>query len=300
MMMMAAVLALATSALAQSRGVGRISGVVEDESGKKLEGVQVKAVKQGETEVFTATTNDKGEWAIGGLAGGEWNLDFSKDGFVTRQIAFPVNEYGRSKPIEMKMKIAEKKVDPNAEIRTGLEQAAKLMQSDQFVEARKIYEDLLAKYPEAWQIEPLIARTYAGTKQPDEAMKHLQVAQAKDPENVEVKLLMASVYVDQNNVAEAQKLLDSIDMTKVKDPVVFLNTGITLINQGKAEQALPIFNKVVEAQSDQPEGYYYRARAYLAMGKFPEAKADLEKFISMSPPDSPQVAEAKKILEQLK
>jgi hypothetical protein len=31
-----------------------------------------------------------------------------------------------------------------------------------------------------------------------------------------------------------------------------------------------------------------------------EAKADLEKFVSMAPPDSPQLADAKKLLEQLK
>ena len=46
--------------------------------------------------------------------------------------------------------------------------------------------------------------------------------------------------------------------------------------------------------------YYYRGRAYLAAKKVPEAKADLEKFVSMALPDARELPDAKKILEQMK
>ena len=82
--------------------------------------------------------------------------------------------------------------------------------------------------------------------------------------------------------------------------MVFLNQGITLINQGKAAEAMPIFNKVVEAFPTDAEGYYYRGRAELATGKFPDAKADLQKFVGTPGADAAQVEQAKKILEQLK
>ena len=134
----------------------------------------------------------------------------------------------------------------------------------------------------------------------DAAMTHLQTALQHDPENVEVKVLMASMLVDQKKTDEAQKLLDSIDLTKVKDPVVFLNTGISLINQGKAAEAMPIFDKVVANYPTEADAYYYRARCELAVGKFPEAKADLQKFVGMPGADASQIEEAKKILEQLK
>jgi hypothetical protein len=45
--------------------------------------------------------------------------------------------------------------------------------------------------------------------------------------------------------------------------------------------------------------YYYRGRANLASQKLDEAKADLEKFVSMAPADTREVADAKKILEQM-
>ena len=59
-----------------------------------------------------------------------------------------------------------------------------LLEAGKFAEAREIYEPLLAKYPEAWQIEPLIARTYAGENKLDEAAAHLRTALQHDPANI--------------------------------------------------------------------------------------------------------------------
>jgi predicted Zn-dependent protease len=293
-------LLLAAPVAAQSRGQGHMAGVVKDDSGHPVEGVAVKAMKAGEKDVFTDKTNKKGEWAINGIGSGQWNLDFSKDGYETRQMTVPFSEVSRIPPMNIAIKKAAVKVDPNAEIRGELEKAAPLMEAGKFAEARAIYEPLLARYPEAWQIEPLIARTYAGENKPDEAVKHLQAALQHDPQSVEIKLLMASVLAAQGKTAEVQALLDGIDMSKVSDPVVFLNQGINLINQGKAAEALPIFDKLVAAFPTNPDGFYYRGRCELALGKFPEAKADLQKFVAMPGADAAEVAEAKKILEQLK
>lgn len=298
--MSAIVLALALPAAAQSRGQGHMAGVVKDESGHAVEGVQVKAVKAGEHEVLTDKTNKKGEWSFNGLAGGQWNVDFTKEGYETRKITVPLDELVHVPPMTVAIKKAEVKVDPNAEITGELQKAAPLLESGKYAEARAIYEGILQKHADVWQVEPLIARTYAGENKPDEAISHLQKALDHDPNNVEMKVLMASVLSQQGKTAEAQKYLDTIDMTQVKDPVVFLNQGINLINQNKAGDALPIFDKVVTTFPKDPEGYYYRGRCELALGKFPEAKADLQKFVAMPGADASEVDQAKKILEQLK
>jgi Flp pilus assembly protein TadD len=89
-------------------------------------------------------------------------------------------------------------------------------------------------------------------------------------------------------------------MAQVKNPYPLINACITLINTGKADDALAMLNKIAQQFPTQADVYYYRGRANITAKKMPEAKADLEKFVSMAPPDSPQVADAKKILEQLK
>lgn len=280
--------------------MARMFGTVKDTNGKPVEGAEVEAIKVDDNHPFTVKTNKKGDWAIAGIAPGQWNVDISKDGYQTKSISVQVSELERLPPIDIALAAEKPKADPNAEIRDQIQKGDALLNQKQYGEARKIYEDLLAKYPEAWQLELRIARSYAAENQPDAALAHLRNAQARQPDNVEVKLLTAAELLELKKTDQANALLASIDMTQVKDPVVFLNAGIGLINQGKAAEAKTVFDQVVKYFPNDPEGYYYRARAYLAMGSFPEAKADLQKFISMPGADASEVADAKKILEQLK
>src|SRR5262245_42856988 len=110
------VVALAAPALAQSRGQGHMRRVGQDKPGQPVEGVQVKAVKQGEKDALTDKTNKKGEWAINGIASGEWNLDFTKQGYETRSITVPFSENQRMPSMNIDLKKAVVKLDPNAEI----------------------------------------------------------------------------------------------------------------------------------------------------------------------------------------
>ena len=61
---------------------------------------------------------------------------------------------------------------------------------------------------------------------------------------------------------------------------------------------MEMLNKVAAQFPAQAETYYYRGRAYVAAKKLPEAKADLEKFVGMAPPDARELPDAKKILDQ--
>ena len=89
-------------------------------------------------------------------------------------------------------------------------------------------------------------------------------------------------------------------MTQVKDPTLFINMAIGSINAGKADDAIATLDKVAKQFPTQSNILYYRARAYIVAKKMAEAKADLEKFVSMAPPDARELPDAKKLLEQLK
>jgi predicted Zn-dependent protease len=88
-------------------------------------------------------------------------------------------------------------------------------------------------------------------------------------------------------------------MTQVKDPFPFINSAISMINEGKGADAAVALTKLQAQFPDQAEIYYYRGRAYLAATKVDEAKADLEKFVTLGKPESREVGDAKKILDQL-
>jgi tetratricopeptide (TPR) repeat protein len=94
--------------------------------------------------------------------------------------------------------------------------------------------------------------------------------------------------------------MNALDITKVKNPLPFINASISLINESKTDEAIAMLDKVAGQFPTQAETYYYRGRAYVAAKKMPEGKADLEKFVAMAAPDARELPDAKKILEQLK
>lgn len=289
---------VAAPVFAQSRGNGRINGKVVDEAGKPVIDVEVKAIKVGESQVFATKTDKKGEWALGGLSAGEWNLDFVKPGLETVQKAMAVRD-GRNPGIPIAMKVAPP--DPREEINKEMERAAEHIRGGRIPEARKIYEDLLAKFPNVHQFHNFIGRAYAGENNMPKAIEHVRIALEKEPENVETKLLLAELLQGSGQKEEAAKILATVDVAQAKDPFVFVNVAINKINENKAPEAVELLTKLVAQFPNEAQLFYYRGRAYLAASKFDEAKVDLEKFVAANPASAPkEIEDAKKILEQLK
>jgi predicted Zn-dependent protease len=279
--------------MAQPRG--RINGKILDDQGKPAAGVEVHAVRTGEPAPTVAKTNEKGEWQLQ-LAVGDWNLEFVKAGFDPQRMSVKVAD-GRNPPIEMKLT---KAVDPNVDLQEQMKKAMELQQGGKVADARKIVEDLLVKYPTAVRLNAFLAQLYESEKNYDKAIEYAKIAVEKEPAEMELKMFLAELLTQKGDKVEAQKVLDTIDMSAVKDPTVFLNQAISSINAGKADEAIATLDKVAKQFPTRSDVYYYRGRANIVAKKMAEAKADLEKFVSMAPPDSPQVADAKKLLEQLK
>jgi tetratricopeptide (TPR) repeat protein len=291
---------VAVLASAQVRGDGRISGKVVDDAGQPLADVAIKATMTGQTQPIQAKSNKKGEFSVNGIAGGEWNLEFVKDGFDTQGGKVTVAEDGRAPDVTVKLVKHVEKVDPTVELNAKAQEGMTLMQAQKYPEARKIFEDLMVKFPDVYQLNAYIAQTYAGENNIPKAVEYMKVASDKDPTNAEMRLVLADLMMEKGDKDAALDIMRAIDLTKIKNPLPLINASITLINQNKTDEALDFLNKVAAQFPTQAETYYYRGRAYVAAKKLPEAKADLEKFVSMATPDARELPDAKKILEQIK
>ena len=290
---------LSSSAMAQPHGNAKLSGKVVDDQGNPVENVLVTAQMAGQADSLSGKTDKKGEWRINGVGNGEWKIEISKEGLETATEMLEVKA-DKAPPLNVTMKKGTAKAaDPMVDVNAQLQTAASLAQSGKIPEARKIYEDLLAKYPQIYQLEGFIARTYAAENNVPAAMQHLKVNLEKEPNNVELKLFQAELLMESGDKAGAKAILDGIDMKDVKDPYTYINQAINLINDKQAPEAVDLLTKLIAQFPTTNELYYYRGRAYVAADKLPEAKADLEKFVSLSP-NAKEAEDAKKILEQIK
>ena len=85
----------------------------------------------------------------------------------------------------------------------------------------------------------------------------------------------------------------------IKTPDILFNVGVALINANRPEEAIVYFGKSVALDAAYADGYFRRGLAYLQTAKTAEAKADLKKFVELTP-QGPEADLARKALEQLK
>ena len=298
------ILALGAVAAAQERGKTKAQGKVIDETGKPLADVIVAAVMDGQEKPFQqAKTNNKGEWSISNMPAGKWKFYFGgKEGLQDTSVDAQLGDGGTATVPEVKLG---KPGDHNAFINAEIQRAGEMMQTRQPGEARKVYEGLIAKYPDAQapfraQLHGAIAQSYASENQLQPAIDNLKKAIELDASNSDLQLVLGEMLMQTNQKAEGEKVLMAIDISKVRDPFPYMNIVISKINEQKADEALVLIGKLMAQFPNENALNYYRGRANLAAKKMPEAKADLEKFVAAAPADARELPDAKKILEQMK
>ncbi len=282
-----------------------MEGRIVDGTGQPVVGATIKLELPGRGGT-TLKTDKKGKWAIGGIAAGNWSLDVSAAGFTTRQVSVSLpSEAARLAPVEIKL---ERAIDPGppAEIMAALKDADAAFDAGKFPEARALYERALADPKVAAQpaaakaLHYRIARSLSQEGQYEKELGHLQAILDTDPGDIQVISLMAQEAIKGGMLDKGMALLSKLDEGQIKDPNVFFNVGVLLLNQQKQNEAIQYFTKSVTVDPTYVDGYFQRGLAYLGQQKLPECKADFQKVLSLVPAGSPQAETAKKVMDSLK
>jgi len=307
------VAALAAPAGAQDwSGRGRLEGIVKDADGKALAGVTVTLNNPDRGGGPTATTNDKGKWAVLGITSGRWEVTVALEGYVTKQgfIQLP-SEDSRPKPIQTTLEVAKPK-GPPPELMSHLDRADGLYKQDDYAGARAAYEQALDTYttmegfdPESdeaksflTELHMQIARCYSQEGNYEKELEHLDYLLSVDPGNENVRLIAAQEAIRGGMTERGEQLLAGLDTGNVKDPALFFNIAVLYLNQGDQAAAVPYLTRSVEVDPSFVDGYYQRALAYFAQQKFEEARADCQKVIEIAG-DSEQAATAQALLDAI-
>ena len=211
---------------------------------------------------FEVKTNKKGEWSAGGISSGAWQVDFVKAGFETRRVTVDVEQLSPKPPMDIVMKKAAP--DANQIVAEQMKKAAGLVDREEVRrgpgDLRRPAGEVPAGLPDS---SSPIARAYHAEGATDKAayakeIEHLKKYIEKDPNNAEIKLLTGAEMIQMGNPEEGKAMLASVDDTVVKDPMIFVNVGINLMNQNKAKDAMPFFEKAIARFPDSADAYYYR------------------------------------------
>jgi tetratricopeptide (TPR) repeat protein len=309
---MVAVLALlvASSAMAQVRGRGRLQGTVVDDSGKPVAGASVTvSPADGNTTPIKSKTDAKGRWSALGLTGGQWNVDIEAPGFQTSRGSANVSEIQMLPAIKTTLQKAVQETDvPASEIKTApsvpqeavdaVTAGQAYMEAQKYKEAVVEFEKAMVHIPDNVSLQQVLAQAYYKSGDLAKAIAMLEKITAADPSNTPLALLLTNVYLENGDLDKGRGMLQNLPAGSVTDPTVYQNVGILFLNKNNANDALTYFTKAIDLDMTRAESYYYRGLAEFQLKKLKEAKASFQKVIELAP-ESPEARDAKQMLEGL-
>jgi tetratricopeptide (TPR) repeat protein len=279
-------------------GAARLDGRVMDAAGQPLAGATVKLALSGRggTEL---RSDRKGQWAILGLTGGEWAVEVSAEGFVSRRVTVSVSELARRPTLEVRLdKAAAAAVSPEAV--GALAEAEAAQREGRFAEARSGYERLRALRPDlASRIDQQLGLCYVQEKDYAQAFEYLARALAAEPDSLQLRAAAVQAAFESRQPDKARELLAGADPARIESADIAFNFGVGLLNASATEQALPWLSRAVALDAAYVDGYYRRGLAYLQLGRIQECRSDLAKVVELAPA-TPQAEMARKALAQVR
>lgn len=135
----------------------------------------------------------------------------------------------------------------------GLYNLARLYQPNRPLKALEIYERILDRTGDEWEILLLTAETYNTLGRYDAAAEKYKHMLELDPSNKVLQRQLAETYGRAGKFPEAQKLLEGILETDPKNAEALSSLADVYMEQHQYDRALPIYQKLLLQEGQNPE-----------------------------------------------
>jgi len=308
--------ALAGSATAQ---IGRVVGVVRDERGQPIKGATVAAENpDASPKSLTATTDDKGRFAMIGLRSGFWTLVARAPGFEPESGRIQVRAAGA--PALTFTLPRERLPPPSAigglaakDLQTDLLAADQLYNSKKWDEAIQKYQAILTKAPALSVINLQIAQAYRNKADDvraqnsgadavaidDQAIAAYQALLRIDPGSDKAKIGIAMTNLEKGDLESAEKALDDASLATNASREVFYSLGEVKSARGKNADAAKAYERAAQMDPYWGKPVFALGKAALDNGNKTGAMQYFEKVVAVDPL-SPEALQSQVLVDQLK
>ena len=272
---------LAAFCLAQAqayKGQGKASGVVTDEQGNPLADVRVVLFSVRSQSGFETMTDARGEWKAPYIRGGPWNLDFEKEGYLTKKLAAEFKEFARNPPVEVKLVKIEGLIVSDA-LKESVNQGNRLFDEGKYEEAAQVFADLVAADENAYALNKNIGNCWFALQKYELAEMHYLKVLEKEPENAEIMMLIGNAYSNRGDQAAAQGWYGKIDIGKITDATALFNIANSHFSRSDFEEALKYCRRALEIQPDSTDVLYLAGLINLSLGRNEDSIALFERYL---------------------
>lgn len=299
------VAAVASGAAAQT---GRVGGTVKDDAGQPIKGATITAENPAASpSSFTATTDDKGRFSIIGLRTGGWTFTAQAPGYAPESVRMNVQTIGApNPPLTFTLKKGGAPGPAGAfggmaakDLQADLAAADFLYNTQKWDEAIAAYRTIMAKAPSLSVINLQIAAVFRNKKDYDGAIAAYNDLLKADPNNDKAKIGIGMTNLEKGDLKAAEEMLTKAAESGSPTREVFYNLGEVKFAKGETDEAAKWYQKASDTDPSWGKPIFKLALVALNKGDKDGTLKLMEKVIATDP-TSPEAAQAKTVIEQLK
>jgi tetratricopeptide (TPR) repeat protein len=290
-----------------------VRGQVVDEQGRPLAGVKVEMQYTGkEKKTFVRTTNEKGGFVQVGLPSGDYQLEYSKEGYVPVVTRTSVTAGGLNEAPTQTLKVAPKaapapapgapapEADVAKEIQESYAKAMEAVGAGRLDEGEALFKQILEGAPDLAVAHYNLGYIYSQRKDWPAAEKEFRMVIELQPDRSDTYSALAAVLEATGRGPEAIALLSSAGPRFESDAAFQFTSGVAYLNAGENALAEAAFRTTRELDPSKVEALYYLGTLAVGGGRVEEAASHLEAYLSATGQNPRNLETARKLLEALK
>ena len=282
------------------KGKGKMKGLVTGEDSKPIPNVKVKLFNLKAQSGYETKTDKEGVWKAFFIRGGQWHLDFLKEGYAPKRITSMNILEGSGKLYIIESIILTKIQGPvvSKDLLKEYEQGNDLYNEKKYKEALIVFNKVIAESPETYIIYLSIGNCYMKMDNYEKAIEAYKKVIEKDSKHLDTIIAIGNCYGNKNDSKSAMEWYKKIDESKIKDPIVLYNIGVFNFNANNSKDAVKFFELAIKADEQYLDAYYQLGLSYLGLAKMKEAILTFKKYLEFDS-ESKRSKEIKELIKQL-
>jgi Tfp pilus assembly protein PilF len=289
-------------ALAQG---SRVVGIVKDETGQPIKGATLSLENPDAIpRNFTATSDERGRFAVLGLKAGEWSIVAQAPGFVADATRVLVRV---TTPVAPTFTLRRAPQPPPSilgnvgakDLQTELKTADQQFEMQQWDQAIATYKNILSRAPALTVLDLQIAAAYRNKKDYDNAVVAYNDLLKADPANDKARVGLALTYMDKGDLTTAENTLVTAAGAQGASKEVLYSLGEIEAARGKGDQAVSWYEKASATDPNWGKPLLKLGQSALQRGDRANAATLMQRVVAVDP-SSAEAAQARTLIEQLR
>jgi Flp pilus assembly protein TadD len=296
------VLMIAGSAAAQG---SRVVGTVKDETGQPIKGATFSLENPDAIpRNFTATSDDRGRFAVLGLKAGEWSIIAQAPGYLPEATRVQVRV---TTPVAPTFTLRRAPLPPPSvlgnvgakDLQTELKTADQQFDAQQWDQAIATYKNILTRAPALTVVDLQIAAAYRNKKDFDNAVTVYNDLLKSDATSDKARIGLSLTYTEKGDLAAAESTLATAAQTPGASKEILYNLAEVAAARGKADEAASWYEKASASDPNWGKPLLKLGLSAMKRGDRAGAATMMQRVVAVDP-TSAEAAQAKTVIEQLR